>query len=225
MRHIKLNLREFLKDAYDYNLSESVDPENFWFEHYNYEKEDELINAVKEKYSLSQEDAERTIQYSQERKYEDTYIESYYSLVKSELEDKITEDFYNLDDFFGDELEDHKVKGGVYAKVDFDKNELIISGHLSSLDVIIFEVLRGIGWNYGDLKTFKEDCGKNVKVRFESHTHILKQLEDVYGSIFNFFDFKVSRASDYLYGDIDLKIDEEYIEDAIDYIGLNKLIS
>lgn len=220
MNAITTGLREFIGDVYGVEVDSALDFNSFSFEFESFKITDEEMNITKAYLNSIGENCDdativEIINNAKNRRYEDTYIENYTAEYLGELESQIEKDFKNIISFFEDELKDNRIKAdedSLTIKIDWNKDTITFMGKLTILDVVIVEAINGYGMFCYSLKDFKEQG--NIKERILGHIHWLKEIESIYGTIYNMFRFNTKYIGDYCYGDSE--ITDEYLEFAYD---------
>lgn len=123
--------------------------------------------------------------------YERTYMSDYEKAILNELETVVQQSFLNLTVFFSEELEeaglDLKQLPDFNVELDWKEDTLTIDGDLTTLEIILIEILRGEGCRYEDLEEFIEFNGSDQEQRIKNHLHHLGEIESIYGTIHDFF--------------------------------------
>ncbi|MDF2881266.1 MAG: hypothetical protein K0R54_1823 [Clostridiaceae bacterium] len=222
MNNLTMSLKEFLEDVYKIDLQDVYDCKNFYMDYINFNVETSEIEMAKKVISLQDiESLKELIVQAKNRRYEDTYMFEYLERYESELASKIENDFKNLIDFFGAEIEENGLKNitekDLKVTVDWVKDTIRFTGKLSILDCILVEAINGYGsFYFENIKEFKEYESK-TKNRIIGHMHWLKYMESIYGTIYNFFRFNAEYiGKDYILGDTDL--DEAFIKEQFESV-------
>lgn len=205
MSKITLKLSELIEDVYGIKLDEVCDGDNFYFNFDFIEVEEEdrekarvIINNHDKNLNVSEEELDNAIRNSKIVAFEESYINEYYEVYTEQLEEKIIEDFNNIQDFMTDELEENNIEGSFKVELSWKDDTIDFIGNSDVLEVIIIGMINGYGsFYYEDLKDFKSsNYEDDTQRRIEGHIYWLKYTEDIYGTIYNFFKFD-SKYVDY----------------------------
>lgn len=192
-----LNLSNFLKQVYKFEEETIFDNHDFidtsWIKVTDSEAQKFLDNYRIT--TMSIEDAKQIVYEAMSRTYEQTYNDNFYKDCILELQGKIEKDFENLNSFFcvadGDVTSDDKL---VIDSINWKDDTITFSGNLVKFEEIIIQAINGYGsYHYNSLEEFR-DCnyGDDSKENIESHLHWLVEMEAIYGTIHNFFEFDLS---------------------------------
>lgn len=217
---------EFIKQVYEVDVDSYLEEDEYNFSFisandiYDFDKYCDKFKREHPKYN--DVDKEVFVEAANIR-YRNSYTEEYYKDVLNTLEDKIKEDFKELNTFFDKEYGDIDVDGNISVKrVDFDKDEIEFTGSnvVDKMTSIVLNCINGYGmFEYPSLEEFyyandaKDD---NTKIdAIVSHIHWLKYFEDIYGTVYNIFRIDLSKIDYYgTMGDFDFTVDD--LEYAID---------
>lgn len=124
--------------------------------------------------------------------YEQTYMDDYYQAILEDMESVVVKSFKSLTVFFSEDLEEAGIDPTTVpdfkASLDWESDVLTIEGDLTALEIILNEIMRGVGWAYYDsLEDFIACNGEDQTKRILNHLHYLGDIERVYGTTYDFF--------------------------------------
>jgi len=226
MRFLKLNLTEFLLQAYKINIEELFDPSNFYIDDISWIiAYDDEVERIREQYNLTKKDDKLIAEAIKRAKYwayERTYFNEYVQEAKEIIGKKIHYDFKHLNNFFDGASGEFFVDGEVLVKkIDWKNDEIVFEGKLSKLETYVVNACNGYGiFRYDSMDEFRHvHVGYTLKERIESHMHWLKYMEDIYGTIHYFFQIDLDSIDPYgTLGNTDFNKDE--IEAALENEGV-----
>ena len=228
MAILTTTLREFLIDVLHSDVSmKELFGDSFFYDYFDFydvtydapnEKE---ITRVKTVCGVTNpEEIEAIWEQAVSTHYERSYLDEYHDEMLKEIEKGVKQSFENLTEFFRDELEDAGLSVETLTpfkvQLNWEDDQLTIEGDLTALEVILNEVMRGVGWMYYDsLEDFIACNGEDQIKRITSHLHYLKSIEPVYGSSYNFFTVNGLSELDYYRTFGDYNVTDEELKEAM----------
>lgn len=227
--YVRVNLNEFLENVYNIDWQKIQDYDNFYFDNDSsrLEIDKDIFATAKKLFPKVDTDLiELEIKRCMFDNYESSYMSEYIEEYKKQLSNKIIEDFNNLIEFFSEELTDFNYTPGINkieVSINWNNEYIDILCNTDLLASIVIQCINNYGlFEYTSLKDFYSSypC-KNLKMKKDytiKHLHWLHKLEEIYGSVYNFFKFD-SKHVDYYgtMGNYDITIEDVkmYIESEI----------
>lgn len=210
-----LSLSELLKNAYKIDLDNYFDYSNFYFEPLEIPDSELLKSSLRKEFpDLTDEAFCEIARLAAQYRYEDSYMEEYYNAAKKAIEKKIYEDFMNLNTFF-DEEDEISYPGTLdIEKIDWKRDVIVFDGPIEKLASYIINAINGYGMFYYEsiddffdsMPAYSFDEKLNA---ITSHLHWLHEMENIYGTIYNFFIINLENLDSYgTFGDYDFTIDD-----------------
>lgn len=204
---ITINLKDFLKEVYNFDIDKYADYDNFCFESSFITDNDidqKILKDMQVKYpAITLDKIKDSIKLAMFYNYENSYIEEYTEKLQNIISDKITYDFNHLSDFLFDELTDLKLNEDllnelksnnfeIKTDINFTDNTLKIYCDIDILSGLAITCINGYGmFGYNSIQEFydSQPCNnKKEKVNYViNHLNWLSELENIYGSTYYFF--------------------------------------
>lgn len=223
---IDFKLDKFLKSIYDIDMDKVCDMDIYYLDDtFQYIKvTDKEIQEVKKQFNLNNKEIIHYIKEAKLRQYEESYYDEYIKEYKSQLTAQIKKDFNNINQVEL-ELNDRIIKiNNNNMHIDFDKNIIVFNDDIDNMAMLVIAVINDYGmFEFNSIKDFYDsyddltayDLFRKIKL-VEDHLHWLSRFENIYGTIYDIFQFDTQYIDYYgTLGNFDVTINN-----IVDYIKL-----